>query len=171
MKVRQYVLFIPFLPLITGCGATICLKKDNQKHGIAFNYGNMYGNKYVDIGHLPTFVEKDSWVKKLIVENDGFLLVSSQKTASCKNRQEIKKTIKENLPLPPCERITMIKYPVRRYVTNQGYEEWTNISEKEWSEIKDLNHIFAKQPDYHYEDCSYNLFSRAYMFLATLNFI
>ena len=171
MKVRQYVLFIPFLFIVTGCGATICSKKDNSKHGVAFNYGNMYGNNYIDIGHLPTFIEKDKWVKKLIVENNGFLVVSSQQTASCKNKEEIKVAINKKLPLPPCERIAMIKYPVRRYITNRGYEEWAHISEKEWFKITDLKHIFVKQADYHYENCNYNIFGRFYMFLATLHFI
>ncbi len=171
MKVRQYVLFIPFLFIITGCGATICSKKDNSKHGVAFNYGNMYGNKYVDIDHLPTFVEKNKWVKKIIIETNGFLVISSQQTASCKNKEEIKAAINKKLSLPPCERIAMIKYPAHRYMTGQGYERWDHISEEEWPNINDLKHTFSQQADYHYENCNYNIFGRFYMFLAVLDFI
>ena len=84
------MLCIPLFFLTSGCGAMICSKKDNPKHGVVFDYENIYGHKYVNIGHLPTFIEKDTWVKKLIVKNNGFLVVSSQKTASCKNKEEIK---------------------------------------------------------------------------------
>ena len=65
----------------------------------------------------------------------------------------------------------MIKYPVRRYITDRGYEEWANVPEKEWSKIKDIKHTLSKQADYHYEDCSYSIFGRFYMFLAILHFI
>ena len=163
--------FLFCLFLISGCGATVCRDKNNSKHGIFFNYENLYGHKYVDIGHLPTFVENNEWVKKLIVKDSGFLLVSSQKKASCKNKEAIKEAIKTKQPLPACERIAMVAYPVRRYIEDQGYEEWGHLSEEEWSKVADLKHTFSKQADYHYENCSYHIFGRFYMFLAVLDFI
>ena len=47
--------------------------------------------KTVDIGAYPTFHIKASWVKKMIVKQNGFLLVYGQKTVHCDNREEMKK--------------------------------------------------------------------------------
>ena len=149
---KLFYLLLLCLPFLAGCDSMLCTKGDS-KQGLFFSFDPLL--KTVDIGSYPTYTARASWVKKIIVKWDGFLTVESQGTVHCDNMQEIKKN-----PATRCKGHKIVQnLTVRRYRDGKGYEEWdiNAISEKEWSNITDLNHKFSKPPLYHYENCRHKL--------------
>ena len=158
MKIGFLIFSVCFLG---ACGSTLCTKGDS-KQGLRFDFDPVL--KTVDIGAYPTFHKKASFVKKLIVTWDGFLLVSSQKTVHCDNKEEMKKTI--NLA---CEGHRLVdNYTVRRYTDQRGYEEWPYMPEDKWKNIKDLDHSFSTAPAYHYKNCRFAPFGALIMLLQII---
>ena len=136
--------------------------KGKTKQGVFFDFDPIF--KTVDIGAYPTFHLKDSWVKKLIIKSDGFLLVYSQKTVHCDNREEMKK----NIHLP-CKGHKLVEnHSIIRYTDKTGYEEWSYAPEKDWKEVKKLDHVFLKKPDYHYKNCRYKILGGLQMLLQII---
>ena len=130
--------------------------KGKTKQGLFFDFGSAFGRGYVDIEHYPTFHPGASFVKKLIVKSSGFLLVNSQGTVHCGNREEMRKN-----PRLRCKGHKIVDiYTVRRYRDKSGYEEWggSRVPEKEWRAAASLSHKFSVPPDYHYENCRYKIF-------------
>ena len=159
MKTLFLILFIGFL---SGCGSLLCTQGDTNQ-GLMFDFDPVL--KTVDIGAYPTFHKNASFVKKLIVDWDGFLLVSSQKTVHCDNREEMKK----NTSLA-CEGHKLVEnYTIRRYTDSRGYEEWPYMPKSEWQGITSLNHSFSKAPAYHYKNCRTALFGGLFMLLEIIN--
>ena len=150
---------------LPGCGSMLC-SKGKTRQGLFFSFGSDFGRAYVDIGHYPTFHSGASFVKKLIVRPDGFLLVSSQGTVHCDNKEELDRGAQA-----ACKghRIVDI-YTVRRYTDKGGYEEWggSKIPEKEWRAASSLNHAFSRPPDYHYKNCRYKIFGGLYQIIQTI---
>ena len=135
-----------------GCASFLCTKGDSNQ-GLYFDYDPVF--KTVDIAAYPTFHLKDSWVKKLIVKEEGFLLVYGQNTVHCDNREEMRKNI--NLA---CKGHKIVEnYTIIRYTDKTGYEEWSYALKKDWESINSLGHIFLKKADYHYKNCRYQLFA------------
>ncbi len=136
---------------LSACGSMLC-SKGSTNQGLFFDFDPFL--KTVDIGAYPTAHSRASWVKKLIVKSDGFLLVSAQKTVHCDNREEMKK----NIHLA-CKGHKLVDvYTIYRYTDKTGYEEWSYASEPEWKNITKLNHIFSRKPNYHYKNCRYKIF-------------
>ena len=155
---------------LLGCGSMLCTKGDT-KQGLFFEFDSLLGKSYVDIGSEPTVVSGSSWVKKLIVKDEGFLLVTSQKSVHCDNVEEMNQAAKRG-KMVGCEGHRLVeKYKICRYRDNSGYEEWgyDEISEKEWKSIESLNHSFSKKPDYHYENCRYHFLGKIYQIFQTIN--
>ena len=168
MKLFFFILVLmPFL----GCGAMLCTKGET-KQGLFFNFGSDFGRGYVDIAHYPTFHEGQSFVKKLIVDDwEGFLLVSSQKSVHCDNKEEMDKAAKTGRFIK-CEGHKIVEgYKVRRYTDNTGYEEWEKeqIPKQEWQSARSLNHVFSKKPVYHYENCRYHFFGKLIQILQIID--
>ena len=145
-------LFLSFLSFsLWGCGSLLC-SKGKTRQGVFFDFDPVF--QTVDIGAYPTFHSKAKWVKKFIVKQEGFLLVYGQKTVHCDNREEMKK----NVHLP-CEGHKLVEnHTLIRYTDDTGYEEWSYVPEKEWKDIKRLDHAFQKKPNYHYENCRFKFF-------------
>ena len=157
------------LPLI-GCGSILCTKGET-KQGLFFEFGSMLGKSYVDIGAEPTAVSDSSWVKNLIIEDEGFLLVSSQKSVHCDNKEQMDQEAKKG-NLIGCQGHRLVEnYLIRRYTDARGYEEWgyNKIPEQEWKGIKNLNHSFSTKPDYHYENCRYHFLGGLYQILQIID--
>lgn len=143
----------------------LCTKGDTNQ-GLFFNYGSTLGIDHIDIGSEPTHKRSDSWVKNIIVETEGFLLVTGQHTVHCDNFKEMKKNV-----YAPCKGHKLVeRYTIRRYTEKKGYEEWQHdsISEKEWRDVGDLYHSFSKKPDYHYENCRYKIFGKLIQLLQIM---
>ena len=142
---------------LCGCGSTLCTK-GNTNQGVFFNSGSAFGIHHIDIGGEPTAKKTDSWVKVIIVEPEGFLLVTGQKMVHCDNWKERKKDIS----LLCTGNKVVEKYKIRRYIKAGGYEEWTydTIPAKEWKDISGLYYSFSKKPDYHYKNCRFSMFGK-----------
>ena len=129
----------------------LCSKGDTNQ-GILFDYDPLF--QTVDIGPYPTAHIRDSWVKKLIVREAGFLLVYGQKSVHCDNYEEMKKNYHT-----PCEGHKLVEnYTIIRYHDNTGYEEWSYAPKEDWQNVENIEHVFEKKPDYHYENCRFQLF-------------
>ena len=167
MKIFIFILLIlPFL----GCGSMLCTK-GNTKQGLFFEFDSIFGKGYVDIGAEPTATTDSSWVKNLIIKNEGFLLVTSQKSVHCDNKEQMDREAKKGNMIR-CQNHRLVEnYLIRRYTDETGYEEWgyNKIPEKEWRGIKDLRHSFSKKPDYHYENCRYHLLGGLYQILQIID--
>ncbi len=154
-KSKKDFLWIALCFPLLGCGSMLCSKGDTNQ-GVFFDFDPVLQS--VDIGAYPTFHSKDSWVKKLIVKPEGFLLVSSQKTVHCDNHEEMKK----NIHLV-CKGHKLVEvYTIFRYIDKTGYQEWSYASLQEWENITDLYHKFSKKPQYHYQKCRYKFFGFLY---------
>ena len=148
MRIFFLMGFVSFV----GCGSMLCSKGDSNQ-GLYFDYDSIF--QTVDIGTYPTAHLKASWVKKLIVKEKGFLLVYGQKTVHCDNHEEMKKNVQL-----PCEGHKLVEnHTIIRYTDDTGYEEWNYVPEEDWKDIQSLNHVFQKKPNYHYENCRYQLFA------------
>lgn len=154
---------------LLGCGTMLCTK-GNTKQGLFFEFDSMLGKGYVDIGAEPTAVSGSSWVKKIIIEDEGFLLVTSQKSVHCDNVEQMNQAAKQG-QIVGCQGHRLVEnYLIRRYIDDKGYEEWGNgkIPEKEWRNITDLRHSFSQKPDYHYENCRYHFLGGLYQLLQII---
>lgn len=162
------LVFLSFF--LSGCISVLCTRGDSHQ-AVLFDFGTELGISYVDMGGYPTFLLKDDYVHKLIVDGDkGFLLVWSQKTASCKNDKEMREARKQNKKIPKCDWKPHENYKIMRYQEEKGYEEWSSgqIDKREW-ELAGIGHSFSQKPDYHYENCRYKLFGGLLMFLQTVD--
>ncbi len=157
---KSIILFLFSFPLL-GCSSMLCTKEDSQQ-GVFFDFDPIL--KTVDIGAYPTFHEKYDWVKKMIVKGDGFLIVYSQKTVHCDNREEMKK----NIHLACKGHKIVENHYIIRYTDNTGYEEWSYMPEKEWKDVKKINHVFLKKPDYHYKNCRFKIFGGLRMLMQII---
>ena len=165
MRQKKPFYLILFLMALPGCDAILCTKGDS-KQGLFFNFGSDFGRGYVNIGAYPTFHTGADFVKKLIVKENGFLLVSSQGTVHCDNREEMLKGAQV-----ACKGHKIVDiYTVRRYTDSGGYEEWgdSKIPEKEWEAVASLNHSFSLPPDYHYKNCRLKIFGGLYQILQII---
>ena len=163
---RQLKLFciLSFL-FLCGCGSVLCTKGETNQ-GLYFNYGSTIGIDHIDIGSEPTHKRTDSWVKIIIVEREGFLLVTSQGMVHCDNMEEMRKDVSLS-----CKGHKIVKkHKIRRYIKGGGYEEWSydSIPEKEWKEVTGLYHPFSKKPDYHYKNCRNSIFGQFIQLLQTM---
>ena len=157
---RLSLLFL-FSFLLCGCSSMLCTK-GKTKQGVFFDFDPIA--KTVDIGAYPTFHSGADWVKKMIVQWDGFLFVSAQKTVHCDNREEMKKNIHLT-----CKGHRLVDvYTIFRYTDKTGYEEWSDAPEKDWKEVKKLDHVFSKKPDYHYKNCRYKMFGGLKMLMQII---
>ena len=167
MKIFIFIfLVLPFL----GCSSMLCTKGDT-KQGLFFEFDSILGKGYVDIGAEPTATSDASWVKNLIVKNEGFLLVTSQKSVRCDNKEQMDREAKKGNMIR-CQNHRLVEnYLIRRYTDDIGYEEWgyNKIPEKEWRGIKNLKHSFSKKPDYHYENCRYHFLGGLYQILQIID--
>jgi len=171
MRPLSYLLFIFLLFSslgFTSCGSMLCSKGDTNQ-GLFFYYDPLF--QTVDVGALPTMGKGDSFVKHIIVKDEGFLVVTSRHVVTqCipeNENQEAFYTL-----IKPCKRYkegrvfkTVEKYIIRRYIEGKGYEEWEpgTIPKKEWQNISKLDHTFSKPPTYHYENCRWAVFGALQM--------
>ena len=163
---ENFIYLFLFLLALQGCDSILCTKGDS-KQGLFFKFGSEFGQDYVDIGAYPTFHTGASFVKKLIVKEKGFLLVSSQGTVHCDNREEMRQGKQV-----ACKGHKIVDvYTVRQYRETEGYKEWegSKIPEKEWRAVSSLNHSFSVPPDYHYENCRHKSFGSWYQILQTIS--
>ena len=162
-----FFLFLVSSTLLVGCfGSTLCTKGDT-KQGLFFDYGKIYGRSYVDIGAYPTFVPDASWVKKLIVEDNGFLAVTGQKTIVCEEPKKTPETTAKGSGY--CKNRKQVeRYTAYRYIEGRGYEEWPGISKNQWENIQTLEHQFSVSPEYFYENCRYRFFGRFFQLLEVM---
>ena len=156
MNNKLLIFLLPFC--LWGCGSTLCTKGDT-KQGLFFDFGSEWGRDYVNIGRYPTFHSGASFVKKIIVDRwEGFLLVSSQNTVHCDNKEEMDRLAKQGKFIACKGHKIVENYTIHRYRDDKGYEEWSYVSKSEWENIKSLHHVFSKKPDYFYENCRHHFF-------------
>ena len=156
-KIYLFFLLLSSSTLI-GCQGSILCTKGDTNQGLFFHYGKTLGRSHVDIGSSPTLVSDASWVKKLIVEENGFLAVTGQKTIICADPKKTQNSTKAQSDM--CRERKMVeKYTAHRYMEGKGYEEWTEISTKEWEDIQSLDHRFFTPPKYFYKNCRYKAFA------------
>ena len=169
MRQKKPLFLLLFLFALPGCDSMLCTKGDSRQ-GLFFDFGSVLGRNYVNIGHYPTFHTGSDFVKKLIVKENGFLLISSQGTVYCDNRKEMR----QQGPHVACKGHKIVNvYTVRRYTDSGGYEEWGDdkIPEKEWRSARSLNHSFSAAPEYHYENCRYKIFGGLYQLIQIIQSI
>ena len=166
---RIFITALVLFPLF-GCGAMLCTKGDT-KQGLFFDFDSAWGKSYVDIGSEPTAVSGSSWVKNLIVDHDGFLLVTSQKSVHCDNVEEMNRLAKQGKSIGCKGHRLVERYLIRRYVDERGYEEWgyDKILKKEWQGIDSLRYSFSKKPDYHYENCRWHFLGGLYKLFQVMD--
>lgn len=156
MNQKYFILFLfSIVLLLTNCGGMICKGKDENgiEKTVVFDYDPYF--KTVDVGGAPTYVQNGNtpWVKKLIVEEEGFLVVTEVKTAGF-----------EQLPCEDNKEKLCDKHIIRTYNNLQTYKKgeaykyWYKISEKEWTVLSRLEDRPEKQPSFQAEDCRFSLF-------------
>ncbi|MDE0518584.1 MAG: hypothetical protein OXH36_03380 [Bdellovibrionales bacterium] len=135
--------------LLTSCGGTIC---ESKKKKIILNYNPTF--KTVDIGGLPTYNERASWVKKLIVKQNGFLVVSKQNIAGLKKVPCEEESKKGQL----CQKYFQSHlYQMHYYIEGVGYKYWGDLPKKQWESISNLEDQPSKKPDFIYKNCRFSL--------------
>ena len=136
--------FILFLKV--GCGGMIC--KDSAG-SVVFDYDPFFNT--VDIGGYPTHTSNSSWVKKIIVQKDGFILVYDQKTAG------FKKQACDHDKSKMCDKhFIRSVYYVESYTKEDGYRSWSYVPEKDWKLISRLGDAVPQKPDIHIKKCRFS---------------
>ena len=152
---RKKFYFLLFF-FLSGCGGTICKWKEKK---IVLNYDSFKGA--VTVGgksyakHNPPF-NIASWIKKVIVEDDGFLVVNEQKTAGFKKRPcDHDKT-------KMCDKHVISSYFIMQYYRDdEGYKYWRPIPKKKWASISSLNDKMPENPNFHATECEFSFFGGA----------
>ncbi|MDE0118453.1 MAG: hypothetical protein OXM55_00400 [Bdellovibrionales bacterium] len=136
--------------LLTGCGGTIC---KGEKKKVLFDYDPIF--KTVDIGGYPTYHERASWVKKIIVKKNGFIVVNSQKFAGYKKVPCEEESKKGQL----CQKYyKSTLYQVNSYIEGVGYKYWGDVPKKEWEFISQLEDQPSQKPNLYIKNCNFSLF-------------
>ena len=174
MKIFFFLVFIFYGSVSCAEDAILCTKGDT-KQGLFFNFGQGAVYPYVDIGSHPTYTPRSSWVGKLIVKEEGFLVVTGQRTVvPCKAKNKQNTLLREIVTA--CQMYAVgeeyqqvKKYTIKRYTKKRGYEEWFDkIPIKEWQKADSLNYKFSKTPDYHYENCRKHKSGKRHMLLEIM---
>ena len=153
--VMGFVLF-----LTVSCGGMIC--KDSAG-SIAFDYDPFFNA--VDIGGRPTHTPNSSWVKKIIVQDDGFIVVYDQKTAG------FKKQPCDHDKSKMCDKhFIRSVYYVESYTDKDGYKSWSYVPEKDWKQISRLGDVVPQKPDIHIKNCRFSFFGSWLELLLSLFF-
>ncbi len=146
--------------LVIGCGGTIC--KDHEG-SVVFDWDPLFNT--VDIGGRPTHSARASWVKKIIVETDGFIVVYDQKTAG------FEKQPCEHDKSQMCDRHYIRSvYHIHSYTDEEGYRAWSYVPEKDWQSISHISDSVPQKPYLHIKDCRFNFLGSLLEFLLSLLF-
>lgn len=147
MKFHLFFLLFASLFLIS-CDGIICEGKNSEGKNttVVFHYDPLF--KTVDVGGAPTYVKNSSWVKKLIVEEEGFIVVTEVKTAG------FEKVPCDNNPEQLCDKHKIrTYYNMQSYKESEGYKYWFDIPKKEWSFLSQLEDQATKPPSFHIKNC------------------
>ena len=140
--------------LTSGCGGVTCkLIEKGEEKTVVLAYDPLL--KYVQVGGQSYVQNKNSpWVKKVIVESEGFVVVFEQKTAGFKKRPC------DDDPSKLCEKHTITSYYIlQTYTETEGYKYWFKIPKEEWELISNLTDRPSKKPDLQTNDCSFSSFA------------
>lgn len=151
--VRRGAGFFCIILFLTSCGGMICegVHKSRGKQTVVFDYDPIF--KTVDVGGAPTYAKNNSWVKKIIVKQDGFVVVTEQQTAGFKNLpcEDNKEKI--------CQKHVISSYYIMQsYKEGEGYKYWFKIPKKDWMSISSIEDQPSKEPSFHAKDCRYSFF-------------
>ena len=146
--------------LTTGCGGTIC--KD-QEGSVVLDWDPLLNT--VDIGGQPTHSPNASWIKKIIVQTGGFIVVYDQKTAG------FKKQACEHDKSKMCDKHYIRSvYHIESYTDKEGYRAWSYVPEKDWQAISHIDDLVPQKPYLHIKNCRFNFFGSVIELLLSLVF-
>ena len=149
-QIKLYTIILSITLLLIACGGTICT---DEKKKVLLNYNPTF--KTVDVSGLPTYKAGDYWVKKIIVETNGFLVVTEQKTAGYKQVPCEEESKKGQL----CQKYNQSShYNMQSYIEGVGYKYWGKIPKKEWESISSLEDEPSRKPDVYKKNCRFSLF-------------
>ena len=160
MNPKNQIVFFYLLVLVflTSCGGTIC----KGEKTVMFDYDPFF--KTVDVGGVPTYFKGKNapWVKKIIVESEGFIVVTEQKTAGFKKRP-----CDDNKDKLCDKHIISSYYNMQSYTEKEGYKYWFKIPEEEWAFISNVGNQPSKKPDMHIKNCQFAVFGGLLRFIIT----
>ena len=155
--------FLLFAVLLTGCGGMICKDK---KHSIAFSYDSFF--KTIDIRGMPTYLERDPWVKKILVEEAGFIVITEQKTAGFKMLPCEDNSKKGKL----CQKHVISSYYIMEsYKEEEGYKSWSHLPKAEWTSFSNIEARPSQKPDLHIKNCRFSFFGSLFETFLSLIFV
>lgn len=151
--------FFCMILFLASCEGVICKGvyvgetkfKSQEEQTVVFHYDPFF--KTVDVGGAPTYHENDSWVKKIIVEEDGFVVVSEQQTAGFKSLP-----CEDNKEKTCQKHVISSYYIMQSYKKGRGYKYWFQIPKKDWMSISSIEDQPEKKPDLHAKSCRYSFF-------------
>ena len=144
------LIFIFLILMILGCDGIVC--KSGEK-SVFLNYDPIF--QAVDVGASPTYNKnalKAGWVKKLLVLEGGFLVLTAQKTVKMKEKTNCDKQQKQSC----LEHSIVYKYDLQTYSKEDGYKYWNNLTEQERLSLTDINSRLLRKPGFHAPKCSYS---------------
>ena len=153
-KLRTDVFLLYALLFLSGCGGVTCkLIEKGEEKTVLLAYDSLL--KYVKVGGKSYVQNKNSpWVKKVIVESEGFVVVTEQKTAGFKKRPCDDDSGKL------CDKHTITSYHIMQsYTDKEGYKYWFKIPKEEWKSISSLTDRPSKEPDLQTNDCRFSFFA------------
>ena len=130
-----------------GCGGMICKDKEGA---VVFDYDPVL--KTVDIGGQPTHSAKADWVKKILVEPGGFIVVYDQKTAG------FEKQPCDHDKSQMCDKHYIRSvYHIESFTDEEGYRHWSYVPEKDWQSIDSPDDTVPQKAHLHIKDCRFSL--------------
>ena len=149
-------LFVIFASL--GCAGIIC---KNGKKSVVFSYNPEF--QVVDVGPNPTYNKNADWVKKLLVSEEAFLVLTEQKTVKMMEKKNCDKQEQNCL-----EHSIVSKYDLQTYSKEDGYKYWHGLTEQEQRSLTDINSRLLRKPDFHGPKCSYSPFAGLLSFILII---
>ena len=152
MKQTFFFFFISLVFLSTACAGHIC---KNQEQAVVFSFDPLF--QTVDVGGHPTYKASDSWVEKMFVSSNAFLILSKQKhgafrktdckptTVYCVDEGKDpsvannNKACDKNKKQICTEFYYKFSYDLQSYTKKEGYQYWEDLPEKELMSISNID--------------------------------
>ena len=183
MKNLVRILFLIVLSTsFLACSSMLCTK-EKTRQGLFFSFDPYI--KKVNLGYYRPVIAPDSpllqlteegankisrddpHLKKMFVNENGFLIIHQQITFDCDNMEEV---LRGDPVACKGHRFVNTGYHIRQYEEKSGYKEWTSLdlSDRELESINKIQHSFAEKPDFHYENCRFQVFGGFVQFLQII---
>ena len=140
----RFIFYILLVFVNSSCTTGIACEDKDKK--ISFKHRPEFQS--VNIAGFPTHKANSSWVKKIFVSDEAFLLLTAQNTVKMEKTQNCDKQTQNCL-----KRNVVPVYKLETYKEKEGYKYWSNLTEKEKLSITDINSRLSRQPEFHAPKC------------------